>query len=114
MVLAKDYLDERSVEAQAWVTLGQSLVNASDTLTTLVASVSPDSRAEDRVAASHLQTYLNYYGPLDDPLRVAIKLFDLAATQRAMLPAGAGCAYRRLVLIALTVTGVAAANGRRK
>ena len=89
VLLAKHYLDERSVVAEAWVTLGEALVNGSDTMKRLVASVSSDSRADDRVAASHLQTYLNYFGPLDDPLKVAIKLFDLAATQRAMLPAGA-------------------------
>ena len=45
--------------------------------------------AQDHTAASQLNTYLHYLTPENDPGTVATKLFDLAATQRAMLPAEA-------------------------
>jgi len=76
--LAERYLDECAVQENAWAGLGGSLVACRDALTALAGS-----------EPSQLLTYLNYYGPLDDPQSVARKLFDLASTQRAMLPADA-------------------------
>ena len=76
--LAEQYLDRCAVHDNAWDGLGAALVACRATLTAL-AGTEP----------SQLRTYLNYFGPLDDSQTVARKLFDLATTQRAMLPAEA-------------------------
>ena len=77
--LAGDYLHENGAEPEDWERLGQALVDYYGTLIDLAATAS----------ASPLQTYLNYFGQLGDSESAAMKLFDLAATQRALLPAGA-------------------------
>ena len=89
---------------EAWVRLGGVFVNGLggvfvngyETLKQLAANASSASGAQtgsllarDHVAARRLNTYLAYLGPGDDPRAVATKLFDLVATQRAMLPAEA-------------------------
>ncbi|OBA84598.1 hypothetical protein A9W99_00510 [Mycobacterium sp. 1164966.3] len=76
--LAERYLAECEVPEDAWDGLGAALVTCRETLTALA---DPE--------LSPLLTYLNYFEPLRDPESVARKLFDLAATQRAMLPAEA-------------------------
>jgi hypothetical protein len=95
-LLAQDYLEQSTVTEEAWVRLGGVFVNGYETLKQLAANASSASGAQtgsllarDQVAASRLNTYLAYLGPGDDPRAVATKLFDLVATQRAMLPAGA-------------------------
>jgi patatin-related protein len=76
--LAGRYLAERQVHEDAWDGLGAALVTCRATMTTLAGK-----------EPSALLTYLKYLDPLRDPPHVARKLFDLATTQRAMLPAGA-------------------------
>ncbi|COU37124.1 transmembrane protein [Mycobacterium tuberculosis] len=101
--LAADYLQQSTVPGDAWERLGAALVNAYPTLTQLAASASADSGAptdsllaRDHVAAGQLETYLSYLGTYPgraddsrDAPTMAWKLFDLATTQRAMLPADA-------------------------
>jgi patatin-related protein len=95
-LLAQEYLKQSAVNEGAWNSLGQVFVNGYQTLTQLAASASSAAGAQtesllakDRVASNQLTTYLTYLEPADNPASVAIKLFDLAATQRAMLPAEA-------------------------
>jgi patatin-related protein len=95
-MLTKDYLQQSTVKEEAWDRLGGVFVNGYETLTQLAATASSASGAEtgslvaqDDLAASRLNTYLAYLGPEDNPRAVARKLFGLAATQRAMLPAEA-------------------------
>ncbi|OBF88042.1 hypothetical protein A5791_18590 [Mycobacterium sp. 852002-51163_SCH5372311] len=76
--LAERYLDERQVPEDAWDGLGAALVTSGATMTTLAGR-----------EPGPLLTYLKYLAPLRDPQDVARKLFDLATTQRAMLPAEA-------------------------
>jgi patatin-related protein len=103
--LAREYLTRSEAKAKAWDELGRAFVNGYWTLTRLADNASsasdaqPDSLfAQDDAAASQLNTYLDYLNPTDRssylkpediPQAIAIKLFDLAATQRAMLPAEA-------------------------
>jgi patatin-related protein len=94
--LARDYLEQSAVPEEAWDKLGGVLVNGYQTLQQLAASASSGAGAQkdslleqDQIAASHLNTYLDYLGLEDNPQTVATKLFDLAATERAMLPADA-------------------------
>ncbi|SON60571.1 putative membrane protein [Mycobacterium simulans] len=77
-LVAADYLQHLKVQEDVWERLGGVLANNYQTLTRLAAT-----------AASPLSTYLDYLGSNDDPPTLAVKLFDLAATQRAMLPAEA-------------------------
>jgi len=89
--LAQDYMKRSTVTAEAWVRLGGVFVNGYETLKRLATNASSAPGAEagpllDHVAASRLNTYLAYLRPGDDPRAVATKLFDLVATQRAMLP----------------------------
>ena len=95
-LLAQHYLEQSAVPEEAWDRLGGVFVNGHQTLMRLAASASSAAGAQtnsllaqDRAAASQLKTYLAYLGPEDNPRTVAMKLFDLAATQRAMLPAEA-------------------------
>jgi patatin-related protein len=95
-LLAADYLEQSAVKEEAWDGLGGVLVNGYPTLKRLAAHASSAAGAEtdslvaqDHTAASQLNTYLDYLTPANDPGTVAMKLFDLAATQRAMLPAEA-------------------------
>jgi patatin-related protein len=85
--LTQDYFGERTVSEEAWNKLGAALVNGSQMLRDLADA--PASRPRDKDAASQLRTYLKYLEPLDNSQDVASKLFDLAITQRAMLPAEA-------------------------
>lgn len=92
-LLAADYLERSSVSEDAWDRLGEVFVNVYPTLKRLAASASSDAGAhagsllaQGKNAASQLNTYLDYLKPADNPSTVATKLFDLAATQRAMLP----------------------------
>jgi patatin-related protein len=86
-ILTRDYFRERTVSEEAWNKLGAAFVNGSQMLRDFAAA--PASRPKDKDAASHLQTYLKYLEPLDNSQTVARKLFDLATTQRALLPADA-------------------------
>ena len=95
-LLAQEYLKQSSVKEEAWNSLGEVFVNGHQTLTRLAAIASSAAGAQtdslltqDRVASNQLSTYLTYIEPADNPTTVARKLFDLAATQRAMLPADA-------------------------
>ncbi|WP_425569983.1 patatin-like protein [Rhodococcus olei] len=94
--LAQNYLQQSTVEGQAWDRLGGVFVDSYATLKQLAANASSASGArtgslpaQDHVAASRLNTYLAYLEPGDNAQTVATKLFDLATTQRAMLPADA-------------------------
>ena len=94
--LAAEYLEQSAVKEEAWDSLGGVLVNGYPTLKRLAANalsaagVQTDSLvAQDNTAASQVKTYLDYLTPENDPGTVAAKLFDLAVTQRAMLPAAA-------------------------
>jgi patatin-related protein len=94
--LARDYLGQSTVREEAWDSLGDVLANAYQTLRHLAANASYAAGAQsnsllaqEHGAASQLNTYLNYLGPQDNSRTVATKLFDLATTQRAMLPAEA-------------------------
>jgi patatin-related protein len=103
--VAENYLSETAVSADAWRNLGEAFVKRCATLRGLVLAGSSDAgaRKQDQVAAGQLSTYLNYLMPEADypepeasrlepedisskAQAVAMKLFDLAATQRAMLP----------------------------
>lgn len=95
-LLAADYLEQSAVKEEAWDALGAVFVNGFPTLERLAASASSGAGgqvdsllAQDQIAANQLNTYLEYLKPASSPLTVATKLFDLAATQRAMLPAEA-------------------------
>lgn len=76
--LAEHYLDNCAVHEHVWNGLARALVAHRETLATLAGA-----------GPNELKWYLDYLGPLDDPPAVARKLFDLATTQRAMLPAEA-------------------------
>ncbi|BBX76058.1 patatin-like protein [Mycobacterium shinjukuense] len=98
-LLAADYLHQARVREQSWIALGEALVDGYPLLTRLAGAAASafgaqqDSLlAHDHVAAGQLTTYLDYLGsPADsrDPATMAAKLFDLAVTQRAMLPSEA-------------------------
>jgi hypothetical protein len=95
-LIAQDYLRQSTVQEEAWHRLGAALVSGYPTLNRLATNASSGAGApaaslvaQDDMAASQLTTYLAYLGPAADPALVATKLFDLAATQRAMLPAEA-------------------------
>lgn len=79
-LLAADYLQQLRVPEDAWAKLGAALVVGYQMLSGL---------ADGAGATGQLSTYLDYLGSDDDPPTMAAKLFDLAATQRAMLPAEA-------------------------
>jgi patatin-related protein len=92
--LAQRYLEQFTVTEQDWDRLAGPLSDGCQTLSRLAAQASPACDAErnsqlaqDEAAANQLNTYLSYLQPGEDPLTVATKLFDLAVTQRAMLPA---------------------------
>jgi patatin-related protein len=102
--LAREYLDHSKVEPEAWDKLGTAFANSYETLKRLsagVSSVAPPQidplslLAQDHAAATQLTTYLDYLTPEavlslgDFPRALAVKLFDLALTQRAMLPVDA-------------------------
>jgi patatin-related protein len=99
--LAQGYLEHSTMEPEAWDKLGRVFANSYETLRRLSADVSSASPAQtdslsllaqDHAAATQLTTYLDYLTPediltpRDFPRALAVKLFDLAATQRAMLP----------------------------
>jgi patatin-related protein len=95
-LLARDYLRQATVPEEAWEGLGEAFVSGHATSRQLAATASSDSSgqadsllAQDHAAASRLKAYLNYLGPAVNSRTMAMKLFDLAATQRAMLPAEA-------------------------
>lgn len=95
-LIAADYLRELTVSSEAWDQLGSALV---DGRTTLMRLATDPASAADAPAGSflaqcntafgQLHIYLRYLAHVADPRVVAIKLFDLATTQRAMLPAEA-------------------------
>jgi patatin-related protein len=101
--LAEHYLSTSTVVAQAWEDLAAALAENCDTLLELVSNAPSDGEAptdsligQRREAADALDKYLAYLMPKvnsesrqKDPKIVARKLFDLAVTQRAMLPAEA-------------------------
>jgi patatin-related protein len=93
--LARDHLRESAVPEQAWGNFGDIFVNGYPTLTRLAAKPSSATERSDSLrgrehkASSQLTTYLNYLGVQVDSQTIATKLFDIAATQRALLPAEA-------------------------
>jgi patatin-related protein len=100
--LAKDYFEQFTFSVEAWEKLARAVLDKYETLRDLVTNASSDSdarkdslRGQDYAAARQLNTYLDYLQPKVDPqspeatLWVARQLFDLAVTQRAMLPAEA-------------------------
>jgi patatin-related protein len=95
-LIAADYLQTSAVTGDAWDRLGSVLVDGYSTLKRLADNALPGGnapanslRAQRGTAAGQLHTYLTYLEPAVDPQLVATRLFDLAATQRAMLPAEA-------------------------
>jgi patatin-related protein len=95
-LLAAEYLEHSAVTGDAWEKLGGVFVDGYPILKRLAASASSAAGAQahsllgqDHIAASQLTTYLDYLKPAEDARAVAIKMFDLAATQRAMLRAEA-------------------------
>jgi patatin-related protein len=94
--IARRYFEASAVQPGAWESLGTLFVDNYDRLGQLVASTPTDSdspkdsfRGKDSVAATQLTKYLAYLGPGNTAQVMARKFFDLAATQRAMLPAEA-------------------------
>ncbi len=81
-LIASNYVQQSTVPAAGWRLLGGVLAESYHALNMLADN---DSTAGD----GPLRTYLTYLGPANDADAVATKLFDLAATQRAMLPAEA-------------------------
>jgi patatin-related protein len=93
--LAGVYLNRCAVKADAWVNLGEIFVRKYPALWEL-ANASPPAGTQSKAgltpedtATSPLDTYCKYLRRQDDSRTLAMKLFDLAAVQRAMLPAGA-------------------------
>lgn len=91
--IAAAYLAHLNVGDDAWAKLGTAIVGGHEALTGIAEqppSTDPDDvRAPDSRQLDQLTTYLEYLAPADDATSVARKLFDLATTQRAMLPAEA-------------------------
>jgi patatin-related protein len=99
-MLADRYLERSGLQADAWDSLGGTLAGPNySTLHGLVepaSSASADHQASplaqdrrDQIAVDQLKTYLDYFSAREDRSIMARKLFDLAVTQRAMLPAEA-------------------------
>jgi patatin-related protein len=93
--LAEDYLNQRAVTADDWVKLGEAFVSRYPVLQKL-ANASPPAGTQrephllgEDTAAGQLDTYRKYLRFQGNSRTLAMKLFDLAAVQRAMLPAGA-------------------------
>lgn len=82
-LIAADYLQQITVRPAGWSNLGRVLFDSFDALTRLA------SRGSAAGAGGPLRTYLTYLGRAEDAETMALALFDLAATQRAMLPAEA-------------------------
>jgi patatin-related protein len=93
------YLDQLTLPPEAWENLAKPLLDKRETLTEFADNASSDSdyskgslRQRDNAAARQLRTYLDYLQLEVSPqspeanVRIARKLFDLAVTQRAMLP----------------------------
>jgi len=100
--LADEFFEQPGPSDAAWESLGLAFVNKWSILSTLASddSSAPDAekdslRARRGAATRQLRIYLNYLVPEDGlessdaDVQVAMKLFDLAVTQRAMLPADA-------------------------
>jgi patatin-related protein len=83
------YRIKTAVQGDPWQALGQAINVCREKLRRLVADAVSATRAEDQAAAGRLETYLKYLEPLDESANIARKMFDLAVTQRAMLPAEA-------------------------
>jgi patatin-related protein len=81
--------------SDAWEMLGSAIVNGHRELTAIANRPLTIRRAADAVRPpdgqhlDQLTTYLKYLAPGTNAATVATKLFDLAATQRAMLPTDA-------------------------
>jgi patatin-related protein len=99
-ILADWYLQQSKVVAPAWDRLGRALIDENYlTLKRLAESVAsvPDEQlaslpAQDQrlqMAVGQLRTYLAYLHARKDRWSIARELFDLAVTQRAMLPSEA-------------------------
>ncbi len=83
-LIAAQYLHRITVPPVGWSNLGRVLFDSFDTLNRLAFNGSATGDG-----ASPLRTYLRYLDLADDADTTALALFDLAATQRAMLPAEA-------------------------
>ncbi len=100
-VVAAKYLDQFPLPDRAWETLARLLREHFTTLENLTDSVpsGPEPpkgsvRGREYAAAGQLRTYLAYLrsgakSGVPDDTHIATRLFDLAVTQRAMLPADA-------------------------
>jgi patatin-related protein len=95
-LLAEEYLPRLTVPDFAWDSLGAAVISGYETLQRLATTEisATDAEADSllkrhEVASSELNMYLAYLRPVQNARAVMIKLFDLAATQRAMLPADA-------------------------
>lgn len=82
-LIAADFLQQIMVPADGWTGLGRVLFDSLPTLNRLAVNGLPGRDA------GPLRTYLRYLGQAADADAAAVSLFDLAATQRAMLPAEA-------------------------
>jgi patatin-related protein len=94
--IAVKYLDECELPDAAWSNLEtvfathwNTLAGLADSPTDADRSHPASQRARDGAAVTELSTYLKYLQPSTGSAGISLKLFDLAATQRAMLPAGA-------------------------
>ncbi|QLL06961.1 patatin-like protein [Mycobacterium vicinigordonae] len=95
-MIAAEQLRRSEVPQDGWAKLGRVLVDGYPALKRLADKALPADDAApgsplalDGAAAGQLHTYLRYLRPATDPGEVATRLFDLAAAQRAMLPADA-------------------------
>lgn len=95
-LLADAYLEHLGLDGEnrdAWAKLGTAMVGGRKALTDIAnqppSTDSDDVRAPDSGQLDQLKTYLEYLAPATDATSVARRLFDLATTQRAMLPADA-------------------------
>ncbi len=94
--IAAKYLIESEVPDAAWSNLQaafethwNTLAGLADAPTDASPSHPASQRMRDSAAANELTTYLNYLRPQPDSVAITVRLFDLAATQRAMLPSEA-------------------------
>jgi len=94
--LALVYLEHFEVDDNAWRRLGIAIVRGYELLGNLAGPTPPPSSPDPNNLSEsgtgprdQLATYLAYLGAAPNAETVARKLFDLATTQRAMLPAEA-------------------------
>ncbi|SEA59597.1 MULTISPECIES: patatin-like protein [unclassified Mycobacterium] len=93
--IAKAYLEHLEIDETAWAQMGSAIADGRNTLDDIAKQSLTIRRAADAVRPpdsqhlNQLKTYLTYLGEESTSGTVATKLFNLAATQRAMLPTDA-------------------------